>query len=345
MQAYFLTQYGPSETAFQLREVERPKPGEGHLLIHTEAFGLNFAEVMARKGMYPDSPGLPFIPGYDLVGRVVEVGPGVDPTWIGKRVASMVRFGSYAEYCVASMHGVAEIPEDMPAGEAAALCVQYATAWHCAIQCLHLMPGHKVLVHAAAGGVGTALVQLCKWKGCEVYGTAGSDEKCQIALDNGADHMVNYRKEDYSKVLHAQLGRDKLDATFNAVAGKTFKKDLKLLGAGGRLVLFGAASRTNRKRGKWGTIRLLSEMGLIIPLTFVGSSKGVIGVNILRIGDYRPQLLAEALDSLVKLCEEGVLKPRVGAVYPASQLAQAHTHLESRRSSGKIILTWDSTAT
>lgn len=342
MQAYFLTQYGPAQSAFQLRDVDRPRAGEGHVLIQSEAFGLNFAEVMARRGMYPDSPELPFIPGYDLVGRVVEAGPGVDPKWIGKRVAAMTRFGSYAEYCVTSLHGVAEIPEEMPAGEAAALCVQYATAWHCAMQCLNLRPGNRVLVHAAAGGVGTALVQICKWQGCEVFGTAGSDEKCQIALDNGADHMVNYRATDYAKALNKVLGRNRLDATFNAVAGKTFKKDLKLLGAGGRLVLFGAASRTNRKRGKWGTVRLLGEMGLVIPLTFIGSSKGVIGVNILRIADYRPQLISEALTELVKLCNDGVLKPRVGAEFTFDQLAEAHDLLESRKSSGKIIVKWDS---
>lgn len=340
MEAFFLTQYGNASQAFERRTVRKPEPGPGHLLIKTEAFGLNFAEVMARKGMYPDSPPLPFIPGYDLVGRVEAVGEGVEAEWLGKRVTAMVRFGSYAEYAVASLVGVAEIPEDMPAGEAAAICVQYATAWHCCEQSLHLGKGDKVLVHAAAGGVGTALVQLCKWRGAEVFATAGSKEKCDAALANGADHAFNYRDTDYAKEISKVLGSDRLAATFNAVAGKTFKKDMGLLGAGGRLVLFGAASRTDRKRGKWGTVRLLWEMGLVIPLTFVGSSKGVIGVNMLRIAERKPELMHQALTSLVRLYKEGVIKPEVGGEYSVDHLAQAHTHLESRASKGKLVVKW-----
>ena len=340
MEAFFLTQYGDASVAFERRTIRKPEPGPGHLLIKTEAFGLNFAEVMARKGMYPDSPPLPFVPGYDLVGRVEAIGDDVPEEWLGKRVAAMVRFGSYAQYAVSSLVGTTEIPENMPAGQAAALCVQYATAWHCTEQSLRLRKGDKVLIHAAAGGVGTALVQLCKWRGAEVYATAGSTEKCEAALANGADHAINYRQGDYAQKIMDLLGKDRLAASFNAVAGDTFKKDMKLLGAGGRLILFGAASRTNRKRGKWGTVRLLWDMGLVIPLTFVGSSKGVIGVNMLRIAERRPNLMTEALAELVALYEQGIIHPEMGGEYSADQLSQAHTHLESRASRGKLIVRW-----
>lgn len=340
MEAVFLKQYGDADSAFERRKTRMPEPGPGHALIKTEVFGLNFAEVLARKGMYPDSPPLPFVPGYEVVGEVVQVGEGVSTEWVGKRVASMLRFGGYSEYCVAPEIGMAEIGPEMDAGKAAALCVQYTTAWHCAMQCLHLRPGDRVLVHSAAGGVGTALVQICKWIGCEVFGTAGSDAKCEIARANGADHAINYTTQDYQKEITKLLGRDKLDATFNAVAGKTFKKDLKLLGAGGRLILFGAAARTGNRKGKFGTIRLLAQMGLIIPLTFVGSSKGVIGVNILRVGDYKPRLLAEAMQQLVKLVDEGILNPQVGAIYELDNVAQAHSDLEHRKTTGKVIVRW-----
>lgn len=339
MQAVFLKQYGPAADAFSIRETETPTPVAGQVRIKTEAFGLNFAEVMARLGMYPDSPEMPFVPGYDVVGMVDAIGEGVDPSWQGKRVAAMVRFGSYAEYVIADPRGITAIG-DMPAGEAAALCVQYATAYHCAIQCLNLLPGDRVLVHAAAGGVGTALVQLCKWKGCEVFALAGSDEKCARARANGADHAINHRTTDYHQALQNLLSGNRLDASFNAVAGKTFKTDMRLLGAGGKLVLFGAATRTDRRRGKWGTVRLLADMGLVIPLGFVGSSKGVIGVNILRIADHKPQLLSRAMRELVSLWESGVVRPAVGGVYALDALAEAHTALEERKTTGKVIVAW-----
>lgn len=341
MEAVYLKQYGEAHQAFERREVKTPEPGPGHALIKTEVFGLNFAEVLARKGMYPDSPALPFVPGYDVVGEVVKVGEGVSADWVGKRVASMLRFGGYSEYCIAPELGMTEISTEMDAGKAAALCVQYTTAWHCAVQCLHLRAGDRVLVHSAAGGVGTALVQICKWIGCEVFGTAGSATKCEIARTNGADHVIDYTQQDYEKEITTILGRDKLDATFNAVAGKTFKKDMKLLGAGGRMILFGAAARTGNRKGGFGTLRLLAQMGLVIPLTFVGSSKGVIGVNILRIGDYKPQLLADAMQHLVRLVEEGVLNPQVGGVYDLENVAQAHSDLEHRKTTGKVVVRWN----
>ena len=185
MKAAFLINYGSADSAFQLREVQKPSPGKGEVRVSVQAFGLNFAEVAARHGMYREAPPLPFVPGYDFVGHVEAMGPGGNANLVGTRVAGMARFGTYATHVVTLEQGVVEIPEDMDAGEATAIGVQYSTAYYAAVVCMNLFPGDRVLIHAAAGGVGTALVQLCKWKGCTIYATVGSEEKAARARETG----------------------------------------------------------------------------------------------------------------------------------------------------------------
>ncbi|NNE56233.1 MAG: zinc-binding dehydrogenase [Flavobacteriales bacterium] len=228
----------------------------------------------------------------------------------------------------------------MPAPKASAIGVQYTTAYYSAIFAMNLLPGDNVLVHAAAGGVGSALIQLCKWKGCKVIGTAGSDEKCTRGLELGADHMINYREKDYARECKKILGKDRLDATFNPIAGSTFKKDLKLLGSGGRLVLFGAAERMGKKGGQWATFRFLWKMGLILPIMLMAKSRTIIGVNILKIADYRPHVISKCFTELIDLYEKGIIDPPVGGEYSIDQLAQAHDKLENRQTMGKIVVRW-----
>ncbi|WP_306641473.1 quinone oxidoreductase family protein [Sanyastnella coralliicola] len=340
MKAAVLTTNGNAFDSFEIRDLDKPTPQEGQVLIKVEAFGLNFADVMARRGLYREAPPLPSVIGYDLVGKVEAVGSGVDTSLIGERVAGMSRFGSYAEYCATQASGVAVVPDDMPAAEACALGTQYCTAWYAAFQATNMNPGERVLIHAAAGGVGTALVQLAQWKGCEIFATAGSDEKIQLLKDRGVQHVINYRTQDYEEEIKKILGEKRLDMTFNAIAGSTFKKDMRLIGAGGRVVIYGAAERAGKKGGKWATINMLRKMGLLIPLLRMAKSQALIGVNMLKIADHRPQRIAEALEELVKLYQEGVIKPQSGGEYSVNELAQAHDDLEYRRTTGKLAVRW-----
>lgn len=340
MKAAFLVRNGAAETAFEIRETAIPSRKPDEFLIKVEAFGLNFADVMARQGFYRDAPPLPAILGYDLVGRVVEA-PENHADAIGKRVAAMSRFGAYAEYAVAIPGAVFFIPEGMDEAAACALGTQYCTAWHAAFQATSMNAGDTVLIHAAAGGVGTALVQLALWKGCTVVAMAGSDAKINELKAAGAHHTVNYRSEDYAEAIPKLLGAKRpIDLSFNAVGGTTFKKDMKLLRPGGRLVLYGASERTGKKGGNLATYKMLWQMGIVIPLLLVAGSRSVIGVNVLRIADHRPDLLKTAVAELTRLLEAGTIRPKSGGVYPIAQLADAHRALEQRQTTGKIAVKW-----
>ena len=340
MRAAFLVKKGNAHEAFELKETVVPTPGVGEVLIRSEVFGLNFAEIPMRYGMYREAPAMPFIPGYDMVGRVEHVGDGVDSKWVGKRVAAMARFGTYAEYCATPVSGISEIPEDMPAAKASAIGVQYTTAYYASVFSMNLIPGDKVLIHAAAGGVGSALIQLCKWKGATVFATVGSDVKMERARELGADHVINYRQEDYEEACKKILGKARLDAAFNPIAGSTFKKDMRLLGSGGRLALYGGAERMGKKGGKLATYRFLWKMGLLMPILLMAKSRAVIGINILKIADYREHVIQHCFEELIKLHEKGIIDPPVGGEFPIEKLAEAHEMLENRKTMGKLVVRW-----
>jgi NADPH:quinone reductase-like Zn-dependent oxidoreductase len=340
MKAAVLVKTGNPDTAFEIREVPKPEQKPNEALIKVEGFGLNFADVMARHGMYQDAPKMPSILGYDAVGTVEEVGADVDPSWVGKRVVAMTRFGGYAEYAVTDTRAMAEIAAHISIGEAAALATQYCTAWYCACHMMNLHPGDVVLIHAAAGGVGTAVTQIAKMKGCTVVGTAGSDEKLEYLKKNGVDHAINYRKHDYEKEITRLLGDKPIDAAFNPTGGKSFKKDLRLLNIGGRVVAYGASERMGKKGGIFATIKFALNFGFHTPIKLIMNTKAMIGVNMLRVADHKPEALQRCLNEVTKLTNEGVLKPNVGGEFPAAEIGKAHALLESRKSTGKIVVTW-----
>lgn len=335
--AFQLKRYGASEGAFSRINFSNPAPQRGQLLIETEYFGLNFADVLARRGLYREAPALPYVPGYDLVGRVIAVGEGVSEHWMNKRVAALTRFGAYASHVATPETGCVIVPEDMPPYAACALGTQYCTAYYSAHYVANVHQGENVLVHAAAGGVGTALVQLLKHHGCRVFATAGSDEKVNALRALGVE-AFNYRTTDYAAAVRIALNGERLDASFNSIAGTTFKKDMRLLGAGGRLVLYGFAERSGRRGGKWATLELLWNMGLVMPILLMATSKSIVGVNMLKIADHRPRVIGHCLAQLVELWKQGVIAPVNGGTFEAHELASAHALLESRATQGKLVV-------
>lgn len=341
MKAAFLVKNGSADEAFEFRQTDVPIPDSGEVRIKVSAFGLNFADVMARLGHYADAPPLPSVLGYDVVGTIDEVGPGVSGLAVGQRVLAMTRFGAYAEYALTQAAGVAVISEAMDEGVATALATQGCTAYYCAMEMVQLHAGDHVLVHAAAGGVGTLLVQLALHRGCIVYGTAGSEAKLQYLREMGVHHPINYRKKDFAREIQALRGKAGLDVVFDPVGGKSLKKGFQLLGAGGRIVSFGASSLTQSK-GFLGKLRVGIGFGIYHPIAFVGNAKSMLGVNMLRIADHRPATLQRVLQATVRLEAEGVLAPKVGGAFPATQLAGAHHFLESRQSIGKVVVKWES---
>jgi len=340
MKAVFLKTFGSPEKAFEIGEAEKPVCKENQALIKVEAFGLNFADVLARSGMYPETPPTPCVIGYEVVGKVEEAGKDVPNEMLGKRVVAMTRFGGYAEYAATDYRAMAVIPDDFDASKALALGTQGTTAYVCLEESMNLYKGDRVLVHAAAGGVGLMLCQLALAKGCEVFGTASQPKKLEFLRELGVQHPINYKEQDYSEAVKKILGKNRLDATFNSLAGKSTKKDLKLLGAGGKFVIFGAASRVGGSKGIFSGLKLLWQTGLFSPLTFIMRSKSVIGINILKLGDYKPQVVAKCMQSTVALADKGVLKPVVHETYSVEQLAEAHEALENRGTIGKLAIRW-----
>lgn len=339
MKAAVLIKHGKAKDAFEIRDIGSPIPKSNEALVDVEAFGLNYADVMARNGLYREAPPLPSVLGYDFVGRVKACGDANFSHLIGKRVVGLSRFGAYAEQVVTNPMALVPISEDVSPASATALGTQYLTAYHAACQITNLHPGERVLIHAAAGGVGTALIQIALWKGCEVFGSAGSDEKMQYLKEQGVHHPINYKKADYAQQIKSILGEKRIDVSFNPVAGSTFKKDLKLIGSGGRLILFGAAERSGMK-GFFPTYRFLGRMGLLMPILLMAKSRSILGVNMLKVADHRPGVIQHAFEALIPLLEKGIISPKIGGEYHVNNLAEAHQLLEDGKTTGKLAVLW-----
>ena len=340
MNKIVLTQYGSAEDAFKIEQAETPAPKEDEVLIKVDAFGLNFADVLARQGLYKDAPDLPAVLGYEVVGTIDKIGENVQGLQNGQRVVAFTRFGGYAEYAIASSMAVVLIPPEMSNGVAAALTTQYCTAYYCAHEMVSLFEEDHVLIHSAAGGVGTALIQMSKNKGCTVYAAVGSDEKFPYLKELGADHVINYRKTDFKKEVEKICKGRGLDVIFDPVGGKTYSKSKKLLAHGGRLISYGVAERTGGKDNLISNLQLAWNFGLFHPIMLLMKSQSMIGVNMLRIADDRPHVLKRCLENVVEMTKMGQLDPKIGGIFKSEDIAKAHALLENRNSKGKIIVEW-----
>ena len=340
MKAFVLVRHGDPETAFELQDQPEKTPGPNEVRIEAEAFGLNYADVMACYGKYMDAPPLPSVIGYETAGRVTAVGSEVDDLKFGQRVAAFTRFGGDAQEVIAVRDAVVAIPEDMPVGVALALTVPYCTAWYCAEESMNLLPGDHVLVQAAAGGVGTALVQMAKQHGCIVYGTAGSEKKLEYLRSLGVDHPINYREHEFDKRIREIRNGKGVDVVFDSLGGKAFKRGFKLLEPAGRIVGFGSASRSGKANHIFAKLGTLFGFGYYFSAFLLMQSRAIIGVNMLRIADHRPKVLKHCLEQCVAAADAGHYVPTVGATFSSDELAKAHRHLSGRKSIGKVVVEW-----
>ena len=339
MRAWQLHRHGDPERGLRLAEVADPQPGPGQVLIRAEGFGINYADVMAVRGLYREAPPLPSVLGYEVVGRVVECGPGVSPALQGRRVVALTRFGGYAELALADARACAPVPDGLPLGVAAALATQGCTAWYAARMAVPLRAGMRVLVHSAAGGVGQLLVQLALHSGCTVFAVAGGAEKVAHLRALGVQHPVDRLAGPYDAAVRSALAGARLDVSFNAVAGRSFRTDMGLIGSGGTVVLVGGAQRGSGA-GPFATLRFVWDMGLVVPIFLMMRSKGIVGINMLKLGDHRPELVAECLQAVVHATAGGMLRPHVHATLPAKQLPSALRALGSGLTLGKVALSW-----
>jgi len=339
-EGFFLVQEGKPEQAFELRPFTLRDPSATEVVIEVEAFGLNYADVMARNGIYADAPAKPCVLGYEVVGKVIQVGEEATHVQVGDRVVAFTLFGGYARHALADHRMVQRLPDTMNAERATALATQYVTAYYSAILRANMQEGEHVLVHAAAGGVGTALVQLAKWKKCEVWGTAGSPEKLEYLRSLGVAHPINYREKDYVTEVQQALPDDRLDVVFNPIGGKTYQKDRQILARTGRHVIYGVSTWSGSRGNAFDKMKLAWEFGLTHPLQFLIHSQSLIGVNLLRVAETRPIALQQSLKAVIDLSGRGILNPVVKTSFTSEQLSDAHHFLEDRKSIGKIAVRW-----
>jgi NADPH:quinone reductase-like Zn-dependent oxidoreductase len=338
-EGFFLIKKGEAKTAFEIRSFEIEPCLDNEILIEAQSFGLNYADVMARKGLYREAPPIPCVLGYEVVGKIISVGSSISKKEVGKRVLAFCRFGGYAKHVKTTEYAYSDIG-NMDAGEALCLATQWVTAQYMVERSANVQEGDHVLIHAAAGGVGTALIQLCKRKKAVVYAKIGNRNKEQIVKELGADFVINYRDEKYEQTIRKQLKTNRLDVSFNPVAGSTFKKDWKLLGSGGRAVLFGGSELSSARWGILSAFNFVRKMGRPLPISLMMRSKSIQGVNMLKLADNKPMVIQQCMKQVIELAQNNEIQPIVGKRFEENQFIEAHRFLESGTSHGKIVVHW-----
>lgn len=337
MRAVTIPKYG-APSVLEVRESADPTPKAGEVRVRVRAAGLNFAEVMARKGLYPDAPKPPMVVGYEVAGLVDAVGEGVTKRKVGDRVAALVRFGGHADVVCMPEAQCFVIPESMPFEEGAALPVNYLTAYHMLFQVFRVKAGDVVLVHMAAGGVGTAVLQLCRTvPGVTTIGTA-SAAKHDYVRGHGCDHVIDYRTKDYVQEVRAITKGRGVDVVLDALGGPDWKKGYDLLRPSGMLIAFGWANMsTGSTRNLFKVLGQLTTIPKWSPIQLMDVNKAVAGVNLGHLWGELDMLRVQG-EALVELYEQGKIKPHVDEVFSFAEAAKAHAKLEDGKSVGKIVL-------
>lgn len=324
MKAIVLRQTGPAET-LDYAQMERPQAAPGHILIKVAASGVGFGDVQLRRGLYPHMPPLPFITGYEAAGVVVEVGQGVSQDWMGKRALVVTPGGCAAEYVACPAIFAARLPETVSFETAAAIGTNYLTAWCLLRRATALSAGDTVVIYAAAGGVGSALVQLARLDGLRVIGLAGSAEKCRFVRDQGADGVLQSGAGPLAAQVRA-LAEKGVQAVFNSLGGSTLADDVAMLSPFGQIVLYGMAE------GPPTAEFMMAFMGAF------GLSPALRLMSLESLAAANPPDMGLALQELANLAGAGRIAPHIHTVLPLAQAAEAHRLLESRQVMGKVVL-------
>jgi len=337
MRAVWITRHGGPEV-LEVRETPDPIPGPGQVRVRVKAAGLNFAELMARMGLYPDAPRPPAVVGYEVAGIVDAVGTGVSAPAPGDRVLALVRFGGHAEAVVLPAVNALPMPPEMTFEQGAALPVNYATAYHALFRVGHLSRGQSVLVHMAAGGVGIAALQLARTvPGVTLFGTASAAKHAAIR-EEGCDHPIDYRSKDYAAEVRRLTGGRGVDLVLDALGGEDWKKGYALLRPAGQLITYGFANMApGPRRSLIHVAREFLSVPRFSPLKLMEDNRGLAGVNMGHLWG-EPEMVLGELHALLDLFREGRIRPRVDATFPFERAAQAHERLHGRGNVGKVLL-------
>ena len=336
MRQVWITKRGGPEV-LQVREAADPRPGDGEVRIRVAAAGVNFADVLARMGLYPDAPPLPAVVGYEVAGTVDAVGAGVTGFREGDRVGALTRFGGYADVVCVPAAQAFPLPAALSFQKAATIPVNYLTAWIMLVHLGCVRAGDRVLVHAVAGGVGQAAVQICRWRGAEVVGTASAGKHARLR-EMGVAHCIDYRTQDFEAEVRRIYGKGGVDVALDAVGGESFKKSYRCLGPLGRLYVFGVSSfAPGRRRSVVAALRGLAAMPRFSPIDMMNRNRGVHGVNLGHLW-HRTELLNQMLSEIMALVADGTFDPVVDQAFPFDRAGDAHARLQDRQNFGKVLL-------
>jgi NADPH:quinone reductase-like Zn-dependent oxidoreductase len=341
VRAVFISRHGGPEV-LEVRERRDPQVAPGEVRIEVRAAGINFADMLARTGMYPDAPKPPCVIGYEVAGIVESVGTGVESVAVGDRVMAATRFGGQAELCTVAERDVMPLPDRLSFEQGAAVPVNYGTAYAGLVLMGGLREGDRVLIHAAAGGVGISATQIAAARGAEVCGTA-SASKHEAIRAQGVDHAIDYRTTDFEDAVARLTGGAGIDIAFDAIGPTSFRKDYRLLRPGGRLICYGLSEvQTGEGRNIPAVLRSLASMTTATmpwwkSMGIMNENKGVFGLNMLHWWD-REGSIERVVEPLREDLASGRIDPVVAASFPFAEAADAHRFIHERRNVGKVVL-------
>ncbi|MDQ2939178.1 MAG: medium chain dehydrogenase/reductase family protein [Actinomycetota bacterium] len=341
MRAVVITKHGGPEV-LQVQDLPDPPVGPGEVRIAVRAAGINFADTLARTGLYPDAPPLPCVVGYEVAGEIESLGEGVEDHKVGDRVFAGTRFGGYQELVSVPSDMVFALPKKLSFEQGAAFPVNYATAQAGLVVMGGLDAGERALIHAAAGGVGISATQIANVRGAEVFGTA-SASKHDAIREQGVDHPIDYRNKDFAEEVMRITDGEGVDVILDALGPTSFRKGYRILRQGGRLIMYGASEvQTGETRNLVTAARTVLKAPLATmpwwkSLGVMNENKGVFGLNMLSWWD-REGNLDRVIEPLLSLLADGRLRPVVAETFPFDRAADAHRFIAERRNIGKVVL-------
>jgi len=324
----------------KVQEAPDLMPEADELIIDVKAAGLNFADILARKGQYPDGPDKPCVMGYEVAGVVRAVGSDIRDEWIGREVIAITRFKGQATQVAVQPTQVYEKPEQLSFEEAAAIPVNYITAYILICVMGGLQEYESVLIHNVGGGVGIAALDIAKHIGATIYGTA-SQRKHDFLRERGLDYAIDYRNKDWYEELMALTQDRGVELITDPLGGKEWKRSYKALRATGRLGMFGistaSVSPSGGIRGMWNMLKTVVQMPFYHPLPLLNKNKGVFGVNLGHLW-HEADKANTWINKILEGVEEGWVKPHVDRIFEFGDVADAHRYIEERKNIGKVIL-------
>ncbi|MBD3224792.1 MAG: zinc-binding dehydrogenase [Caldithrix sp.] len=321
----------------QMQEKDDPQPSTKEVVIDVKASGVNFADILARKGLYPDAPKPPCVVGYEVAGIIHQTGEDVVNFKKGDRVLALTRFKGYADKVCVPMTQVFSIPNSLSFPKAAALPVNYLTAYQLLFVMGALSADESVLIHNAGGGVGLAALDIALHIGATPYGTASS-AKHNFLKERGLHQAIDYRTKDFEKELMELTDGRGVELIIDPIGGKNWKKNYRCLRSTGRLGMFGVSTVSGNKKGKiLPFLKLLSQIPLYNPIPLMNGNKGVFGVNVGHLW-HEGAKIKIWMENILKGVEEGWIRPYVDQTFPLAEAGRAHAYIEDRRNTGKVVL-------